>query len=325
VWIMRQAGRYLPEYRKVREKTSFLKLCKTPELAAQVTLQPVELLGVDAAIIFSDILLIPEAMGQKLTLEEKEGPKLFPVLKSASDLKRLKTPRADKAYEYLGKAIGLVRRSLKPEVPLIGFAGSPWTLLTYVVEGGGSREFSRVKRLVYGEPKLAHAFLKRIARSVTDSLNYQIEAGAQAVQIFDTWGGVLTPEAFREFSLEYVERVIDGLKRRGVPVIFFAKGSGSQLERIARSGAQVLSLDWTVDLTWARKAVDGKVALQGNMDPHILRTSPERIRAGVKEILKKMRPGQGHIFNLGHGILPDTPPEHAKYLVKCVKEESKRM
>jgi uroporphyrinogen decarboxylase len=320
---MRQAGRYLPQYRKVREKTSFLNLCKTPELAALVTLQPIDFLKVDAAIIFSDILMIPEAMGQTLTINEKEGPRLYPSIKTPSDLNRLKRPPPEKAYDFLGKALALVRKNLNGTTPLIGFAGSPFTLMAYMVEGRGSRDWCRVKRMIYDEPKRAHQLLGHLADAVTDSLNYQIESGAQALQIFDSWGGILGPKEFEEFSLGYVKRVIGGLKRKEVPVIFFAKGSGSQLEKIVSCGAEVISLDWTVDLAWASRIAKGKAALQGNLDPCILYCTPKRIREAVKETLKRAVKSNGYIFNLGHGILPDTPPSHAKYLVECVKRNRK--
>lgn len=322
-WIMRQAGRYLPQYRKIRSKTSFLKLCKTPELAAEVTLQPVDLIGVDAAIIFSDILIVPEAMGQKLTIEEKQGPRLFPTIQSASDLKKLKMPAPEKAYEFLGDALRLVRQELPKNVPLIGFAGSPWTLLAYMVEGQGSKNFEKVKKLIYENPALAHQLLSMIADAVTDLLNYEIESGAQAVQIFDSWGGILGPDEFFEFSLDYVERIISNLNRKNVPVIFFAKGTGHHLSHIKDCGADVIGLDWTIDLSWAQKILGKKVAMQGNLDPLVLFSSPKAIRDSVKRLFSKINPRQGYIFNLGHGILPPTPPEHAKYLVKCVKELSR--
>jgi len=319
IWIMRQAGRYLPEYRKVRSKTSFLNLCKTPELAAEVTLQPVDLVGVDAAIIFSDILIVPEAMGQKLSIEEKQGPRLFPTIQSASDAKKLKKPDPEKAYAFLGDALRLVRQELPEGVPLIGFAGSPWTLLAYMVEGQGSKNFEKVKKLIYENPKLAHQLLSQIADAVTELLNFEIESGAQAVQIFDSWGGLLGPEEFFEFSLDYVERIIANLNRKGVPVIFFARGTGHHLEGIQDCGADVIGLDWTVDLAWAQKVLGRKVAMQGNLDPLVLFASPKVIRESVKRLFSKINTRQGYIFNLGHGILPQTPPEHAKYLVKCVK------
>ncbi len=322
-WIMRQAGRYLPQYRKIRSKTSFLNLCKTPELAAEVTLQPVDLIGVDAAIIFSDILIVPEAMGQKLTIEEKQGPRLFPTIQSVADLNKLKMPDPEKAYEFLGHALRLVRYELPKDVPLIGFAGSPWTLLAYMVEGQGSKNFEKVKKLIYENPKLAHALLSKIADAVTDLLNYEIECGAQAVQIFDSWGGILGPDEFHEFSLDYVERIISNLNRKGVPVIFFAKGTGHHLQSIQDCGADVIGLDWTIDLGWAQKLLAKKTAMQGNLDPLVLFSSQKAIRESVKRLFSKINPRQGYIFNLGHGILPPTPPEHAKYLIKCVKELSR--
>ncbi len=323
VWIMRQAGRYLPEYRKIRSKTTFLKLCKTPELAAEVTLQPVDLIGVDAAIIFSDILIVPEALGQKLTIEEKQGPRLFPVIQNSSDLKRLKKPIPEKAYSFLGKALQLVRKELNSKIPLIGFAGSPWTLLAYMVEGQGSKNFEKVKKLIYENPKLAHQLLSKLADAVTDLLNYEIESGAQAVQIFDSWGGVLGPAEFFEFSLDYVERIIANLNRKNVPVIFFAKGTGHHLSEIKDCGADVVGLDWTIDLAWAQKILGKKVAMQGNLDPLVLFSSQKVIRESVKKLFASLNPRQSYIFNLGHGILPQTPPENARYLVKCVKELSK--
>lgn len=322
VWIMRQAGRYLPEYRAIRSQTTFLGLCKTPELAAEVTLQPVELIGVDAAIIFSDILIVPEAMGQELTIEEKQGPRLFPTIQNPADVKKLKKPKPEKAYSFLGKALKLVRKRLPPEIPLIGFAGSPFTLMAYMVEGQGTKEFEKVRKLLRENPKLAHALLEKLADAVADLLNYEIESGAQIVQIFDSWGGILEEKEFYEFSLAYVKKVIGNLNRKKVPVIFFAKGTGQYLPKIKKCGADVISLDWTVDLAWARKILGKKIAIQGNMDPMTLFSTPLMIKDAVQKILFQINPRQGYVFNLGHGILPNTPPEHAKYLVKCVKELS---
>lgn len=322
VWIMRQAGRYLPEYRAVRSQTTFLGLCKTPKLAAEVTLQPVDLVGVDAAIIFSDILIVPEAMGQTLTVEEKQGPRLFPVITSPADLKKLKKPKAEKAYAFLGKALQLVRKQLPPEIPLIGFAGSPFTLMAYMVEGQGTKEFEKVKTLLKENPKLAHALLEKLSDAVADLLNYKIKSVAQAVQIFDCWGGILDEKEFVKFSLAYVKKVIKKLKRKNVPVIFFAKGTGAYLKKIKSCGADVIGLDWNVDLKWARKILGKKIAIQGNLDPMTLFSTPGMIRDAVEKTLSQINPHQGYIFNLGHGILPTTPPEHAKYLVKCVKELS---
>lgn len=322
VWIMRQAGRYLPEYRAVRSQTTFLGLCKTPELAAEVSLQPVDLVGVDAAIIFSDILIVPEAMGQTLTVEEKQGPRLFPVISTAADVKKLKKPKPEKAYAFLGKALKLVRKQLPDSIPLIGFAGSPFTLMSYMVEGQGTKEFEKVKTLLQENPKLAHALLEKLSDAVADLLNYKIKCGAQAVQIFDSWGGILNEKEFVKFSLAYVKKVIKKLKRKKVPVIFFAKGTGDYLKKIKSCGADVISLDWNVDLKWARKILGKKIAIQGNLDPMTLFSTPSMIKDAVEKVLSQVNPRQGYIFNLGHGILPTTPPEHAKYLVKCVKELS---
>lgn len=319
VWIMRQAGRYLPEYRKIREKATFLKLCKTPELAATVTLQPIDILKVDAAIIFSDILIIPEAMGMKLTIEEKQGPKLFPPIRQVADLKRLKIPKPEKAYDFLGKAIRIVREELNGKVPLIGFAGSPWTLLAYMVEGQGSKDFIQVKKFIHDQKKIAHRLLRQLTESVVDSLNYQIESGAQALQIFDSWGGILSSDDFFEFSFSYIKKVISNLKRKNIPVIFFAKGTGQHLKKIISCGADVISLDWTIDLEWASSVAKNQVALQGNLDPTLLFSSPKKIREETQKILKKIPKNQSHIFNLGHGILPQTPVENVKVMIKTVK------
>ncbi len=323
IWIMRQAGRYLPEYRKVREKVSFLKLCKTPELAAKVTLQPIELLKVDAAIIFSDILIVPEAMGMKLSIEEKQGPRLNPPIRQTSDLKKIKIPKPEKAYDYLGNAIRWVKKELNGKVPLIGFAGSPWTLLAYMVEGQGSKDFLQVKKFVYDQKKSAHQLLDSLTRAVSDLLNYQIESGAEAIQIFDSWGGILSRDDFFEFSFPYVQKVISKIKRKNIPVIFFAKGTGQHLEKIISCGADVISLDWTIDLGWASSIAKNKVALQGNLDPCLLFASPKNIREETKNILRKIPENQSHIFNLGHGILPKTPVESVKEMIRFVKSQRK--
>jgi uroporphyrinogen decarboxylase len=322
VWIMRQAGRYLPQYRAVREKADFLTMCKTPELAAQVTLQPVDLIGVDAAIIFSDILVIPEAMGMHLEMHEGKGPSFPAPIRTKDDLLRLKKIDPLKDLRYVMDAISLTKKELAGRVPVIGFSGSPWTLLTYMVEGKGSKNFSFVKKLVYNEPALAHAILDKLAEAVADYLSAQIEAGANALQIFDTWGGILSPTDFEEFSLQYVTKIISLIKRKNEPVIFFAKGVNNDPLKLASSGADVLGLDWTVEIGKVRTALDGKTALQGNMDPTILYANKDRIKNEVIKILKSYGKGSGHIFNLGHGILPDVDPENAKALVDFVKNES---
>ena len=323
VWMMRQAGRYLPEYRAVRAKTDFLTLCKTPELAAEVTIQPVDIIGVDAAIIFSDILIVPEAMGMHLIVEEGRGGPQFPKpLRSSSDIEKIIIPDPTDKLKYVMDALRLTRKLLNGRVPLIGFSGSPWTLASYMVEGRGSKNFRYVKEMIYNEPKLAHILLEKLTKSVATYLKAQIEAGAQAVQIFDTWGGILSQDAFQEFSLQYIEQVISEIKVDGVPVIVFCKDCGHSLDKIALTGCNVVGLDWTIDIGDARKSVGNRVALQGNMDPTILYSKPERIRQEVKSILAKFGKGTGHIFNLGHGILPDIPVDHAKELIRAVKEES---
>ncbi len=323
VWIMRQAGRYLPEYRAVRAKVDFLTLCKTPELAARVSLQPVDILAVDACIIFSDILVVPEAMGMKLFIDENKGGPHFDIpVRSRADIDKLSVPDPTRELRFVGEAIRLTRRDLRDRVPLIGFAGSPWTLATYMVEGRGSKNFRAMKELIYSNPKDAHALLDKLARSVAATLNAEIEAGAQAVQIFDTWGGILPPDEFREFSLRYIEQVLKLLKRNGAPAIVFCKDCGHSLEAIADTGCDVVGLDPSVDIGKARMMVGSIVALQGNLDPAILYAPPERIQEAVKKVLEKFGKGPGHIFNLGHGILPDAQVERAVALVKCVKEES---
>jgi uroporphyrinogen decarboxylase len=323
VWIMRQAGRYLPEYRAVRERVDFLTLCKTPELAAEVTIQPVDILGVDAAIIFSDILVVPEAMGMELIIEEGKGGPRFPKpLRSEDDIKRLSIPDHNDKLRFVMDALRLTRKTLNGRVPLIGFSGSPWTLTAYMVEGHGSKNFQIVKRFVQDSPRQAHELLGKLTTTVSDYLNAQIEAGAQAVQIFDTWGGILPPDAFREFSLRYIEHVVASVQRNDVPIIVFCKDCGRSLDAIAACGCHVVGLDWTVDIGRVRAQLGETVALQGNMDPAVLLAPPERIREEVRSILKKFGLGSGHVFNLGHGVHPDTPVEHAKEFVKAVQEES---
>lgn len=324
IWMMRQAGRYLPEYRAVREKADFLTMCKTPELAAEVTIQPVDLIGVDAAIIFSDILVIPEAMGMQLEMKEKEGPVLHNPIRDSQRANELKRVNVNRDLKYVLDAIKLTKQELNNRVPLIGFSGSPWTLLTYMVEGRGSKNFDEVKKLIYTNPKLAHKILSEISLSVADYLSAQIDSGADIVQIFDTWGGILAPSEFVEFSLTYVEKVIDNLVKKDAPVIFFAKGVHYKLNRLAKCGADVLGFDWTMDLGKVREQIGKKVALQGNLDPTVLLSNKTVIKEKAVEVLKSYGKGSGHIFNLGHGILPNVDPENAKYLVNVVKRESKK-
>ena len=323
IWIMRQAGRYLPQYRAVRKKSDFITMCKTPELAAEVTIQPVDLIGVDAAIIFSDILVIPEAMGMKLEMIESKGPKLYNPIRNIDDVNRLRTIDPTKDLKYVLDAVSLVKRELNGRVPLIGFAGSPWTLMTYMVEGGGSKNFSEIKKFIYNQPKAAHQLLDKIADAVADYLSAKIEAGANAVQIFDTWGGLLSPADFEEFSLSYIEKIISQIKRKNEPVIVFAKGVHYKLNKLANCGADVIGLDWTMELSKVRSKIGNKVALQGNLDPTVLYADKDKIRKEAIKVLKSFGKHNGHIFNLGHGILPDVSPENAKYLVDVVREESK--
>jgi uroporphyrinogen decarboxylase len=323
VWIMRQAGRYLPEYRAVRAKVDFLTLCKTPKLAAEVTIQPVDILEVDAAIIFSDILVIPEAMGMELIIDEKKGGPQFPSpIRTTLEISKLTIPDPYKKLKFVLDALSLTRNQLNGKVPLIGFSGSPWTLAAYMVEGHGSKNFRYIKELIYNSPSDAHKLLSKLAKAVASYLTAQIEAGAQAIQIFDTWGGILTPDSFKEFSLHYIEKVISEIKRTKEPIIVFCKDCSHSLTKIASVGCNVVGIDWTSDIGEARNLIGGQVALQGNLDPTILYSRPEIIREEVKSILAKFGKGSGHVFNLGHGILPDIPVEHAKEFIRAVKEES---
>jgi uroporphyrinogen decarboxylase len=322
IWIMRQAGRYLPEYRAVRQKADFLTMCKTPELATKVTLQPIDLIGVDAAIIFSDILVIPEAMGMHLEMHEGIGPVFTHPIRNDSDAKNLKKIDPTVDLKYVLDTVVLTKNELNGRVPLIGFSGSPWTLLAYMVEGQGSKTFSKVKSLIYNHPKLAHRLLDKIADAVAAYLCAKIDAGVNAVQIFDTWGGILTQDDFEEFSLRYIRKIIAEVKGKEVPVIMFAKGVHYHLNQLAESGADVLGLDWTMNIGDVRKKVGDKVALQGNLDPAILYAGYEKIKYEAKKILQSFDKGSGHIFNLGHGIPPDVRPENVKTLVDFVKKES---
>jgi uroporphyrinogen decarboxylase len=324
IWIMRQAGRYLPEYRKIREKADFITMCKTPELSAEVTIQPVDIIGVDAAIIFSDILVIPEAMGMQFEMNEGKGPVFYKPLRSESDADRLKKIDPYKDLKYVLDAVALTKKELKGRVPLIGFSGSPWTLLTYMVEGGSSKNFSNVKKLIYNNSTLAHEVLTKLADACADYLTAKIEAGADAVQIFDTWAGILSPDDYEEFSLKYVEMIISKLKRNSEPVIYFPKGVHSKLKKISKIGADVIGLEWTIEIGKVKDKIGNRVALQGNLDPSVLYAPEDIIKEKTLNILESFGEGNGHIFNLGHGILPDVDPEKAKYLVKTVKEESKK-
>jgi uroporphyrinogen decarboxylase len=326
VWIMRQAGRYLPEYNATRKKAgSFLALAKTPELACEVTLQPLERFALDAAILFSDILTVPDAMGLGLYFAEGEGPRFERTVRSDDDARRLAVPDLD-SLRYVFDAVALIRKSLAGRVPLIGFSGSPFTLACYMVEGGGSDDFRLIKSMLYARPDLLHRILEVNAQAVTAYLNAQIAAGAQAVMIFDTWGGVLSDAAYREFSLAYATKALAGITRsaegRTVPRILFTKGGGLWLEAMAEAGADALGLDWTVAIGDARRRVGHRVALQGNMDPMALFAPPEAIEGEVKRILQGYGRGAGHVFNLGHGVSQFTPPEHVHALVEAVHRHS---
>ena len=327
VWMMRQAGRYLPEYRDVRSKAGdFMSLCMNPELACEVTLQPLRRYELDAAILFSDILTIPDAMGLGLYFAEGEGPKFRKPLASEADVEALDVVNTASDLGYVTDAVKTIRRELNGSVPLIGFSGSPWTLATYMIEGGSSRDFRKAKYWLYDKPELMHQLLEKLALSVTDYLNAQIAAGAQAVQIFDTWGGALGHRAYREFSLAYMAKIVAGLTReaegRPVPVILFTKNGGQWLEAIADSGCSAAGVDWTTSLTDARRRVGDRIALQGNMDPALLRASSATIRHEVATILDEFGAGSGHVFNLGHGITPDIEPDKVKVFIDSVHEFS---
>lgn len=324
LWLMRQAGRYLPEYRATRAKAgSFMAMCTNPQLACEVTLQPIDRYGFDAAILFSDILTIPHAMDVGLEFEAGEGPKIERPVRCAADVDKLKIPDPAKELRYVVDAVALIRRELGGRVPLIGFAGSPWTVATYMVEGGGSKTFGRIKRMLYEAPGVLHRLLDVLARSTIAYLNAQIAAGAQAVMVFDTWGGVLTPAQYEEFSLRYMAQIVAELTRhadgRRVPNIVFTKGGGAWLGKIAGIGCDAVGVDWTTDLSSARAAVDGRVALQGNLDPSALFAPEATLRAETLRVLESYGAGAGHVFNLGHGITPDVDPERVAVLVDTVQ------
>jgi len=327
VWMMRQAGRYLPEYRAARQKAgSFMDLCTNPQRACEVTLQPLERFPLDAAILFSDILTIPDAMGLGLYFEEGEGPKFRKPVRTAAEIEKLEVINTQNQLTYVVDAVSLIRKELNGRVPLIGFSGSPWTLATYMVEGQSSRDFKLTKSILYNQPEVMHLLLEKLADSVTEYLNAQIKAGAQAVQIFDTWGGALSDQAYLDFSLAYMHKIVSALKADSstseVPVILFTKNGGQWLEHIANTGCDAAGLDWTTNMRNARSRVGDKIALQGNMDPALLLTNPGSIRSEVKRILASYGQGSGHIFNLGHGITPDVPVENAAAFVGAVHEFS---
>jgi uroporphyrinogen decarboxylase len=330
VWLMRQAGRYLPEYRATRQKAgSFMGLATNPDYATEVTLQPLDRFPLDAAILFSDILTVPDAMGLGLYFVEGEGPKFERPLKTEAEVLALRAPELG-SLDYVFKAVTQIRTELNGRVPLIGFSGSPWTLACYMVEGQGSREFHTIKKMLYSRPDLMHHILSTNARAVAEYLNAQIDAGAQAVMIFDSWGGALADGAYQTFSLDYMRQVVSLLKREKdgvkIPAIVFTKGGGQWIEQIADTGADAVGLDWTANLTRARAAVGHKVALQGNLDPAILFANPEQIVAEVHKVLDafgKPQDGHGHVFNLGHGISQFTPPESVAVMVEAVHSYSR--
>lgn len=324
VWIMRQAGRYLPEYRKIREQAGdFLSLCKNPDLACEVTLQPLRRFSLDAAILFSDILTIPDAMGLGLSFLEGEGPRFQFPLQTVQSIEQLAIPDED-VLRYVMDAARLIRREMPQDLPLIGFAGSPWTLACYMVEGGSSRDFKTILQLIYLEPKAAHVLLRKLTQAIFSYLEGQIQAGVNALMVFDTWGGILTSMHYQHFSLNYMAEIVEQLKYRypDIPIILFTKGGGQWLNQMARTGCDALSLDWTCDLKAARLQLGEQVALQGNLDPRVLLTNPECIRNEVQHVLAAFGPGEGHIFNLGHGITPDVPPEHVAAMVQAVRDLS---
>ena len=328
IWVMRQAGRYLPEYRATRKKAGdFLTLCKSSDLACEVTLQPLERFDLDAAILFSDILTIPDAMGLGLHFVEGEGPKFSHPLSSLAEINQLTKPDVSKDLSYVSEAVSVIKKNLKGRVPLIGFTGSPWTLATYMVEGGSSKTFSKVKGLMYENPKHMHQLLDVLADTIIDYLNSQIEAGADSVMIFDTWGGLLNKASYENFSLMYMSKIVAGINRNSegktIPVTLFTKGGSAWLEQIAATGCDAVGIDWTVEIGEAERRIGSKVALQGNLDPSVLYASAEVIKSEAHKILDQFQGSTGHVFNLGHGITPDVNPESMKALVDAVHSYSK--
>lgn len=318
VWMMRQAGRYLPEYRAIRKDIAFLTLCKTVDLAVEVSLQPYHILGVDAVIMFSDILIPVEAMGQEVQLTEKKGPELPDPIRTREQIDKLVIPDPEDKTGFVMEIIRMLRRELDGAVPLIGFAGAPWTLAAYMIEGGGSKSYAYVKQMMFKEPRHFHALLDKIADSIILYLNAQIAAGAQVIQLFDSWAGELSARDYEEFSLPYQQKIFASLNREAAPTILYINGSGHFLEQMAKSGADVLSIDWRTDLTEARQRVGDGFTLQGNLDPCVLLSTPETIQAKAREVLNAGG-GHRHILNLGHGILPMTPVENARAFIEAGK------
>ena len=329
IWLMRQAGRYLPEYRKVRAQAGdFLTLCKTPELACEVTLQPLRRFDLDAAIIFSDILTIPDAMQLGLYFAEGEGPRFKQPVQSINAIKKLSIPDPEEDLGYVMQAIRLTKKALYDKVPLIGFAGSPWTIACYIVEGGPSKNYSLIKKMLYNEPQALKLLLQKLSDSIYLYLNAQIAAGVDVIMLFDTWGGILTPAAYQEFSLHYMQVILQKLAlkqtEKTIPSILFTKNGGNWLNSIANSGCDAIGLDWTIDIGQVRHSLADKVALQGNLDPAIMTSHVDNIITATKTILANYGAHPGHIFNLGHGITPDVPPEHVEVLVETVHDVSQK-
>lgn len=323
VWLMRQAGRYMKEYQEVRAKVDFLTLCKTPELAAKVTIQPIDLLGVDAAILFSDILIPVEAMGMHLEFSEKKGPILSEPVRSKSGVEKLIIPDTEDSMPFVLETIRILRRELADRVPLIGFSGAPFTLATYIIEGGSSKNFLNTKKMMYQNPGLFDALLEKITSTVIDYLSAQIRAGAQAVQIFDSWAGILSPYDYQNVIFPHVKSAIKVLKKYGVPVIYFVNDCAGLLDIAKKSGADVIGIDWRVDMGRAVKSLGKRISVQGNLDPLVLFGPKEHIEERVQDVLNKAETARGHIFNLGHGILPETPVENAIAMVEAVHRLSR--
>lgn len=325
IWVMRQAGRYLPEYRATRAQAGdFLSLCRSKERACEVTLQPLKRFDLDAAILFSDILTIPDAMGLGLSFVEGEGPRFNYPVRDRAAIDALSIPKASDDLSYVMDAVRLIRHELPPEMPLIGFAGSPWTLACYMIEGQSSRDHKKALGMMYLEPQVMQQLLQKLSLAVIDYLSAQVEAGVQALMLFDTWGGILTTQHYQQYSLKYMQDIVQQLqfKHPEIPIILFTKGGGQWLPAIATTGCQAIGVDWTCDLGRARQLVGHQVALQGNLDPAVLLTSPAVIRSEVKRVLAEFGEGPGLIFNLGHGITPDVPPDNVKALVDAVHELS---
>jgi uroporphyrinogen decarboxylase len=318
IWIMRQAGRYLPEYRAVREKIDFVTLCKTPELAAEVTLQPIDRFGFDAAILFSDILVLAEPMGFKI--EFNPGPVIDAPVRTGADVERIRPADPQQELPYVFETIRILRRELSGRVPLIGFAAAPFTLAAYLVEGKGSKNFEQIKRLLFGDPSTAHALLEKVAEATLRYLRAQVAAGAQALQLFDTWAGLLAPDDYREFGLRYARRVLEELREAGVPLTYFALDSCHLLDAVAQCGADMVGVDWRTPLDVAARRLDRPLALQGNLDPCILLATPQVVAERARAVLQRASGLPGHVFNLGHGVLPGTPVESVEALVRTVQE-----